>query len=219
MTLFLGEWGSSHSEQIRQEAAKSTCATSDRVRCTDKQHPRTGPAWVSHDEWKPSMLTHPSGSSTRERRQRTRQSSPAAPDAIDWSGSHPDKIGLIWAYFTASRANTASTRGKALKSRPYDKGGAVGGSRQVVIGKRDGAFNFGMRYYEIAPGGQSLLRPPRTRPWRLRSQRRRPVDDGLGRCIEIGAGDIIYIPPNEQHQFENTGHEPFCFLCAVPPRD
>lgn len=100
----------------------------------------------------------------------------------------------------------------------YNTDGAVGGSRQVVIGERDGAVNFCLRYYEIAPGGQS-------------SFDRHQHDHGvyvlrgaarlmMGREVyEIGPGDIVYIPPNEQHQFKNTGDEPFGFLCAVPPRD
>ena len=100
----------------------------------------------------------------------------------------------------------------------YDKGGAVGGTKQVVIGKKDGAVNFGMRYYEIAPGGQT-------------SFDRHDHDHGVyvlrgtarllmgWEVFEIGPGDIVYILPNEQHQFENTGGEPFSFLCAVPPRD
>ncbi len=101
---------------------------------------------------------------------------------------------------------------------PYNTDGAVGGSRQVVIGKRDGAVNFSLRYYEIAPGGQTSFD-------RHEHDHGVYVLGGAARLMmgcevyEIGAGDIVYIPPNEQHQFENTGDEPFGFLCAVPPRD
>ena len=42
----------------------------------------------------------------------------------------------------------------------------------------------------------------------------------MGReVVEVVVGDVIYIPPNERHQFENIGDEPFGFLCAVPLRD
>lgn len=100
----------------------------------------------------------------------------------------------------------------------YEKGGAVGGTRRVLIGSRDGAANFGLRYYEVAPGGQS-------------SFDRHGHDHGVyilrgkalvlmgAEVVEVGAGDVLYIPPDEQHQFENTGDEPLGFLCAVPPRD
>ena len=100
----------------------------------------------------------------------------------------------------------------------YDADGAVGGSRQVVIGKRDGAVNFAVRYYEIAPGGRTSFD-------RHEHDHGVYVLSGSARALtgcdvyEIGPGDILYIPPNEQHQFENTGDDPFSFLCAVPPRD
>jgi len=100
----------------------------------------------------------------------------------------------------------------------YEKGGAVGGTKQVLIGRRDSAMNFGLRYYEVAPGGQS-------------SFDRHAHDHGVyilrgkalvlmgSEVMEIGPGDVLYIPPDEQHQFENIGDGPLGFLCAVPPRD
>ena len=100
----------------------------------------------------------------------------------------------------------------------YEKGGAVGGTKSVLIGSQDGAVNFGLRYYEVASGGQT-------------SFDRHDHDHGVyilrGKArvmmgwevAELGVGDVVYIPPNEQHQFENIGDEPFGFLCAVPPRD
>ncbi len=100
----------------------------------------------------------------------------------------------------------------------YEEGGAVGGTKSVLIGSQDGAVNFGLRYYEVASGGQT-------------SFDRHDHDHGVyilrGKArvmmgwevAELGVGDVVYIPPNEQHQFENIGDEPFGFLCAVPPRD
>ncbi len=117
--------------------------------------------------------------------------------------------------FTGEQGNYAW---EGVEVETYDMGGAVGGSRQVVIGKRDGAVNFGMRYYEIAPGGQTSFD-------RHDHDHGVYVLRGTARLLmgwemyEIGPGDIVYIPPNEQHQFENTGDEPLSFLCAVPPRD
>jgi len=35
---------------------------------------------------------------------------------------------------------------------------------------------------------------------------------------EVEPGDVVYIPQNEQHQFENTGDEPFGFLCVIPSK-
>ena len=36
---------------------------------------------------------------------------------------------------------------------------------------------------------------------------------------EVEAGDIVYIPQNEQHQFENIGDEPLGFLCVIPSKE
>jgi quercetin dioxygenase-like cupin family protein len=38
--------------------------------------------------------------------------------------------------------------------------------------------------------------------------------DGDERALE--PGDIIWAPPNELHQFQNAGSEPFFFMCRVP---
>ncbi|MCY4545271.1 MAG: cupin domain-containing protein [Gemmatimonadetes bacterium] len=101
---------------------------------------------------------------------------------------------------------------------PYTGGGAVGGSVRVVIGPEDGANNFSVRYFEIEPGGQS-------------SFDRHDHDHGIyilrGRAKvligwdvhDVSPGDVVYIAPNEQHQFESVGKEPLGFLCVVPPKD
>ncbi len=100
----------------------------------------------------------------------------------------------------------------------YEKGGAVGGSKCVLIGRSDGAENFGLRYYEVAPGGQSSfdLHDHDHGVYILRGKAR--VLMGW-KVVEVGVGDVLYIASNEQHQFENTSDEPLGFLCAVPPRD
>ena len=105
-----------------------------------------------------------------------------------------------------------------VAAETYEGEGAVGGTKRVVIGRRDGAENFGLRYFELRPGGRT-------------SFDRHDHDHGVyvvrgkarammgGRVAEIGVGDVVYIPPNETHQFENIGDESFGFLCASPPRD
>ncbi len=34
--------------------------------------------------------------------------------------------------------------------------------------------------------------------------------------VEVGPGDVVYIPGNERHQFRAVGDEPLGFLCVVP---
>lgn len=101
---------------------------------------------------------------------------------------------------------------------PYEDRGVVLGTKRVLIGRRDGAASYSLRYFEIPPRGKSSLD-------------RHAHDHGVfilkGRArvlmgkekVEAGAGDVLYIPPDEQHQFENIGDGPLGFLCAVPPRD
>ena len=35
-------------------------------------------------------------------------------------------------------------------------------------------------------------------------------------CTKVSAGDFVFVPPNDEHQFQNAGDEPFEFLCMVP---
>jgi quercetin dioxygenase-like cupin family protein len=90
-------------------------------------------------------------------------------------------------------------------------------TKQVMIGPREGAENYSMRYFEIAPGGKSSFDQHEHDHGVM-------VLSGCGRVLlgaeqhEIGFGDVIYIAPNEIHQFENTGTEPLGFVCVAPPK-
>ena len=100
----------------------------------------------------------------------------------------------------------------------YEQGGAIGGTKQVLLGSRDGSVNFGLRYYEIEVRGQSSFdrHEHDHGVYILRGKARLLMGWDV---VEVGVGDVIYIPPNEEHQFENIGDEPLGFLCAAPPRD
>jgi len=32
----------------------------------------------------------------------------------------------------------------------------------------------------------------------------------------LGSGTVVFVPPNAEHQFTNTGDTPLRFLCIVP---
>ena len=99
----------------------------------------------------------------------------------------------------------------------YDRAEVAGVTKQVLIGPGDGARNFAVRYFEVAPRSSSALEA-------------HPHDHGVVvMCGEgrvrlgesehaIGSGDVVYVEPNERHQFVNTGRVPLGFLCVVPPR-
>ena len=86
---------------------------------------------------------------------------------------------------------------------------------QVLLDERCGAPNFAMRRFVIAPGGHT---PRHSHPY----EHEVFVLEGEGVVVEgsephaIRAGDVVYVVPDEIHQFKNTGTAPLKFLCVVP---
>jgi quercetin dioxygenase-like cupin family protein len=84
-----------------------------------------------------------------------------------------------------------------------------------LITKDMGAENFAMRLFEMEPGGYS---PLHTHSW----EHEVFILEGEGTVFggdeerKFKAGDVIFIPPNEKHQFKNTGEKTVRFLCLVP---
>lgn len=99
---------------------------------------------------------------------------------------------------------------------PYAESGSPGATRRILIGPDDGAQNFSFRYFEIPAGGTSSLdRHAHDHGVYVVAGRANVV---LGESTHaVGAGDIIYIEPNEPHQFVETAGDIFGFLCVVPP--
>ena len=102
-----------------------------------------------------------------------------------------------------------------VASQPVDMPGASGCRVRWLIGAADGAPNFAMRQFEVAVGGHT---PRHSHPY----EHEVFVLDGVGvvtggdvEC-PIAAGDVIFMPADEVHQFRNAGDQPFRFLCLVP---
>lgn len=108
---------------------------------------------------------------------------------------------------------------QGVEVEPYKGGGASEGScRQVLIGPKDGAQNFSLRYFEIPAGGQSSFEHHlHDHGVVILKGRARVLLDW--EVHEVGPGDVVYIPENEQHQFESIGDEPLGFLCVNPSKD
>lgn len=89
-------------------------------------------------------------------------------------------------------------------------------TRRELSGKRGESQGFHVRYFEIAPGGYSTLE---------KHEHEHVVIPIRGRGIaqfdcyiyEVGFGDVVYVAPNDPHQFRNPedATEPFGFLCIV----
>lgn len=101
------------------------------------------------------------------------------------------------------------------EAKQYANDTVQGVTGRVVIGKADGANNFCMRVFEVAPGGHTCRH---THEW----DHEAIVHSGEGAVLRDGqwvsltTGSVIYIPSNEEHQLKNTGDTPFVFVCLVP---
>ncbi len=102
-----------------------------------------------------------------------------------------------------------------VELKPVDMPGAEGCQVRWLLGERDGAPNFAMRQFEVAPGGFT--------PRHMHDYEHEVfVLAGQGVVVEGNAehplqpGDVVYVAPGDVHQFRNTGGEPLRFLCLIP---
>ncbi len=92
---------------------------------------------------------------------------------------------------------------------------AQGVTGRVVIGKSDGARNFCMRVFTVAPGG---FTPLHSHDWEhevfVHGGKGRVFQDG--EWVEVTSGSVIFVPGGDEHQFKNEGDEDFVFACLIP---
>ena len=93
--------------------------------------------------------------------------------------------------------------------------GAEGVKMRMLVGPDDGAPNFHMRHFEIAPGGQT--------PHHQHDFEHEVLiltGSGFARSEHgprpFKAGDVIFVPPSEKHQFVNDTDDTCTFLCLIP---
>ena len=102
-----------------------------------------------------------------------------------------------------------------IDSNPVEMEGASGCQVRWLVGEKDGAPNFAMRQFEVAPGGCT---PRHHHPY----EHEIFVLEGNGVVYEgdqehpLKQGDVIFVKPDEVHQFRNTGDAPMKFLCLIP---
>jgi quercetin dioxygenase-like cupin family protein len=103
----------------------------------------------------------------------------------------------------------------AVPQQPVVLEGSSGCQVRWLLGERDGTPNFAMRQFEVAPGGHT---PRHSHPY----EHEVFVLEGEGVVFEgdqphrLTAGDVVFVKPDEVHQFRNTGAGPLKFLCLVP---
>jgi quercetin dioxygenase-like cupin family protein len=88
---------------------------------------------------------------------------------------------------------------------------------QVLISSKEGP-HFAMRKFSMKPGGGMPLHTNTVEheQYVLAGQAR----IGIGEQVyEVQQGDVVFIPEGVPHFYENTGQEPFEFLCIIPNKE
>jgi len=86
-------------------------------------------------------------------------------------------------------------------------------TRQILVGPEE-QVPFHLRYFEIEPGGHTSYE--RHAHQHVVVALRGAGEVRLGdRWEPVGYGDLVYVAPNEPHQFRAGADEPFGFLCIV----
>jgi quercetin dioxygenase-like cupin family protein len=88
-------------------------------------------------------------------------------------------------------------------------------NKKVLIGEKEGAENFRMRYFTIEAGGHS---PWHQHDWEhenyfVKGKGLLVTEDGE---FEANPGMFAYVAPGELHQYKNPYNEPFEFICLIP---
>jgi quercetin dioxygenase-like cupin family protein len=102
-----------------------------------------------------------------------------------------------------------------IELAPVEMQGAKDVRIRCLIGEQDGAPSFTMRQFLIAPGGYT---PSHRHPYEHEVY----VLEGAGVVLEAGVehplrpGTVVYVPPDQEHQFRNTGSTALKFLCLIP---
>jgi len=104
---------------------------------------------------------------------------------------------------------------KEVKAEPVDFEEVKDVKVRWLISDKDNAPNFAMRLFEVGPGGYS---PLHTHSW----EHEVFILEGEGIATDgekeapIKSGTVVYVAPEEKHQFKNTGSETLKFLCLIP---
>ncbi len=102
-----------------------------------------------------------------------------------------------------------------VESQPVEVPGAEKCRIRWLIAEPDGAPNFYMRRFDLEPGGRT---PKHTHAWEHEVY----VLEGEGTVLGNGrenafrAGDVVFVPPEEEHFFAADRGQAVAFLCLIP---
>ena len=104
---------------------------------------------------------------------------------------------------------------KEVKAEAVDFEEAKDVQVRWLISDKDNAPNFAMRLFEVGPGGYS---PLHTHNWEHEVfilEGEGVANDGE-KEFRIKSGTVVYVAPEERHQFKNIGTDTLKFLCLIP---
>jgi len=104
---------------------------------------------------------------------------------------------------------------QTIDGKKLEGDGVEGVTMRLLVGKEDGAPTFAMRHFSVEQGGCT---PMHQHDWEhevliLAGQGEIECE---GEILLIKAGDSMFVPANDLHQFRNTASDPFEFICIVP---
>ena len=104
-----------------------------------------------------------------------------------------------------------------VEAAQFESDDIKGVSLRILLGKGDGARNFWMRTFEIAPGG---FTPKHSHDWEHEVFVHAGAGEvyGNGKWHPMEVGNVLLIPANEEHQMRNLTDQPLIFLCLVPSK-
>lgn len=85
-----------------------------------------------------------------------------------------------------------------------------------LIAAKDGAPNFAMRVIEIKRRSERIALHHHPYEHEIF------IIEGTGEVLApdgtrpVQPGDFVYVEPDEEHGFANTGESPFRFICVIP---
>ncbi len=88
---------------------------------------------------------------------------------------------------------------------------------QVLISSREGP-NFALRRFTMQKGGEMPRHTNTVEHEQYVLAGRATITIG-DETHHVTAGDTVFIPEGVVHSYENTGEEPFQFLCIIPNKE
>ncbi|RKY91639.1 cupin [candidate division KSB1 bacterium] len=103
----------------------------------------------------------------------------------------------------------------AIEAKPVNMEGAKNVKKRLLLSEADGAPNFRMRLFELEKEGCT---PFHAHPY----EHEVLILEGKGELVgkeqqwPLQVGSVVLVPPNEEHQFRNTGDKALKLICLIP---